>query len=427
MRRDLKNKILIVGGGACGLMAAMELLAKGYEVTLLESRNRLGGRIWSLDAKSARFKIEAGAEFIHGDLPLTLSLLKNLGIDIKKTGGKMVVIPQKGEEKSRDGINWELLFKKMGKLKKDMPLSTFLSTYFPDESNKQLRNYAIGFAGGYDLADPKKASTLALWEEWNSPEGDQFRIEGGYASLIAAMEAHCLREGCSIHLSEAVTNIRWKKGEVKARTAGERILEAGKLITTLPVGLWHRDPVPVRFSPGIPEKVRAYRQIGYGPVIKIILIFKRNFWKEKYGNAGFFLTGQAIPTWWTQFPIALPMLTGWLGGPAAKKINDLSQKEILNIALASLSTAFELDQKKLNILLAESFIYDWQQDEFSAGGYSYSMVGSQKAKTELGRPVERTLYFAGEALYAGTLQGTVEAALESGREVARKIPGTSHN
>ena len=75
----------------------------------------------------------------------------------------------------------------------------------------------------------------------------------------------------------------------------------------------------------------------------------------------------------------------------------------------------------LEELVVHNIVCDWQKNELAEGGYSYSLPESGKARKILNAPVEETVYFAGEALYEGKAGGTVEAALLSGRSVARRI------
>src|ERR1700761_9423770 len=86
----MKNtEIIVIGAGATGLMAAYELTKAGKQVIILEARNRTGGRIHTLDNISFFKYAELGAEFVHGDLPVTLGLLKEAGIDITPASGEM--------------------------------------------------------------------------------------------------------------------------------------------------------------------------------------------------------------------------------------------------------------------------------------------------------------------------------------------------
>ncbi|MDQ2752949.1 MAG: FAD-dependent oxidoreductase, partial [Bacteroidota bacterium] len=85
-----RSDILIIGAGAAGLMAAKELSQKGKGVTVLEAKPQAGGRISTLHNNGFLQPVEAGAEFIHGNLPVTLQLLKEAGIKYAKTKGEML-------------------------------------------------------------------------------------------------------------------------------------------------------------------------------------------------------------------------------------------------------------------------------------------------------------------------------------------------
>ncbi len=87
-----KKSLLIAGAGAAGLMAARELSRQGYHITILEGRDRTGGRIHTLDDPLFPIPVEAGAEFIHGKLPLTFSLLKEYKLEKIEAGGRFYTI-----------------------------------------------------------------------------------------------------------------------------------------------------------------------------------------------------------------------------------------------------------------------------------------------------------------------------------------------
>ena len=71
----MSNKIIVIGAGASGLMAASALAKKKHQVTVVEARDRIGGRIYT-SSRSFTLPLEMGAEFMHGKQPLTRALIK---------------------------------------------------------------------------------------------------------------------------------------------------------------------------------------------------------------------------------------------------------------------------------------------------------------------------------------------------------------
>src|SRR6202012_6270681 len=140
------TEILIIGAGGAGLMAAHELAKAGKKVTILEARNRTGGRIHTLDDTSFFKYAELGAEFVHGDLPVTLKLLKEAGIDIIPALGEMWRYNDGKLTKGYQQVNyWDLLMQKLDKLEQDISIGEFLQQEFGDEKYADLRDWVSRF------------------------------------------------------------------------------------------------------------------------------------------------------------------------------------------------------------------------------------------------------------------------------------------
>jgi len=130
-----------------------------------------------------------------------------------------------------------------------------------------------------------------------------------------------------------------------------------------------------------------------------------------------------FPTWWTQLPMRVPLLVGWSGGPAAERLADKSEDEILSAALGALCRMLGTTESFLRERLAASYVADWHADPFARGAYSYVPVGGLDAMKQLAQPVENTLFFAGEATHHEGQSGTVSAALATGYRAAREVIG----
>jgi monoamine oxidase len=405
-----QKHIIIIGAGAAGLMAAKELSVHGYAVTILEAKDNPGGRICTDIHNKFGMPVEPGAEFIHGKLKLTTQLLKEGNISYSAVNGNILrVIDGKINKPNNSDEQWDELMQRMNELKEDVTIHDFLQTYFSDDKYAQLRRSVQDFAEGFDLADITKAAVTPLKKEWEHEEEIQYRVDGGYIKLITYLVNTCTINNVTIHYNCCAETIEWHKDAVTITTKEDKKFVAAKLIVTVSLGVFQAGNL--KFTPSIPEYVQAANTIGFGAVIKILLQFNQSFWKEKSKGAGFILSNEAIPTWWLQLPVQNNLLTGWLGGPKAFAHKHSTNEEIILLAL--------LQQQLLH-----HAVYSWCNDKYTLGGYSYNTLSSEHAKTVLNTPVENTIFFAGEALYRGDEQATVEAALQSGLTVASLIAYT---
>ncbi|MCX9073108.1 MAG: NAD(P)/FAD-dependent oxidoreductase [Candidatus Methanoperedens sp.] len=427
-----KMDVIIIGGGASGLAAGKEIAKAGKKVCVLEARNRLGGRIHTLTVPGFSTHIEAGAEFVHGDMPSTKSLLKEGGIEFYSTAGKYYRIKNGKLQKLENlWITFLTLLSKAYSLKQDMPFSKFSDQYLNEEKFKDVRETARAFVEGYDAADVNRASTFALREEWkNFRQSDQYRLKGGHIKLIDFLSKEIIKHSGEIFLSTVVKEIRWKPDNVEVISDKGKIYSARKALITVPLGVLQSKPddeAHILFSPGLPGKLEAANSIGYGTATKVFLEFKEAFWESsenqirKMPKLGLLISDTPFTACWTQLPNKTPLLTGWLAGPQAEKNKNTSDENIINMALDALSYIFNADRSFLTKNLHAGKAVNWQTDPFSLGAYSYATVESNEAKKTLAQPVEDTLFFAGEALSEGTAMGTAEEALANGIKTAKEL------
>ena len=420
------NDVIIIGAGAAGLMAALELAKSGLKILILEATTQVGGRIDTLRKVGFSQSVEAGAEFVHGELPFTMQLLKEAGLSYTATRGDFLQHNNGIIKEQQDFITGsEKLEKPLKELSHDMPVADFLNSHFPGEEDAEMRRTVTQFIEGYEAADIQRASTMAMRGDLIEDDKEQYRIDGGYIQLVNYLEKKCLEYNCSIRLSEPVKEIKWEKGKVKVYTT-TATYHAAKTLLTVPIAILQEktnNDDTIRFSPAIGHKTNAARVLGAGQVIKFLLEFKTPFWKENDAtkNMGFIFSEQTIPTWWTQAPKESTLLTGWLGGPKAGDMKTLSDEALLDVALTSLSNIFNTTASALKEQLQTWHVANWQMLPFAGCAYSYATVGAKEAIDELNKPESGTLFFAGEATHTGNATGTVEAALASAVKVVKEI------
>jgi monoamine oxidase len=420
---EMTSSILVIGAGASGLLAARRLSASGYAVTVLEAAPGPGGRMQTLSPPGFSGPVEAGAEFIHGDLPISLQLAAEAGVALEPVNAHTLAPPAPSSPNDGMFAHWDELMKEMDKTRQsqqDLPLADFLAARFSGDKYSALRDSVRRYAEGYDLADLHTVSTLALYKEWlNEHEEEEYRPEGGYQRIVHYLVDECNRNSCVFHFSSPATRIGWQTGGVEVTTTDGRQFSAQRLIVTASLGALKF----LRFSPAIPEYLAAAGRIGYGTVVKILLEFKSAFWKEKKAarQTLFILSDQPVPVWWTPSGDGRALITGWLSGRPMAEFLKLDRQGRIDRALASLAQIFSIDPAVLTEQLTGSLILDWKEAPYILGGYSFDTVLTPAARAFLSSPVADTLFFAGEALYEGMAPGTVEAAFTSGLAVAEKI------
>lgn len=418
--------VLIIGAGAAGLLAARELVAAGRKVTLLEARERIGGRVYTFTPAGFTKIIEAGAEFLHGEVPLTRSLMQAAGISCQAALGNTYLVKDGQVQPDADFFEeLPLLLEKLHSLKEDLPLADFLARYFSGEEHVQLREFATQFAEGYDAADAQRVSSWALRDEWATGDADDSpRPVGGYGPLLNWLTKEVETAGVMLHLATVAREIRWQPGSVEVVDKSGVTFYGKQVLCTVPLGVWQqgvREPGYLSFVPDIPEHRAAATQLGFGSVIKVQLEFREAFWQERLPELEFLLSDAPVPTWWSQLPDKRPLLTGWIAGPAAQRLRKASNEEVIQLAFESLASLLAVTPAALKAQLLASYVCNWGTEQYAYGAYSYPTVGAQAARAALATPVADTLYFAGEGVYEGASAGTVEAALVSGQVAARTM------
>lgn len=417
--------VIIVGAGAAGLMAAHELSGAGKKVLVLEARDRIGGRIHTLTTPPFTQPVEAGAEFVHGDLEATLHLLREANVQTLPAEGAVWRSSQGRLHQQEDFIeDLDVLIEALQQQKGESSVAQFLTAHFPGTQYEDLKKSIRSYIEGYYAGELERASVLALKEEWSREEAPQYRVKGGYAKLLQFLRNKSEAHGTQIILKAPVKTITWSFEKVTATTIDGLEHTAKKIMVTVPVGVLQatNTAASILFKPRLLHYERAFGELGYGAVIKILIEFKTPFWQTDFNlhDLSFLFSEEPVPTWWTQHPEQSSLLVGWCAGPRADALKQERDAGLFQKAIQSLAQIFNLQITELRNNITAWQVCNWAADPFTHGGYSYITTTTKAALQVLLQPVENTIYFAGEALYDDINVGTVEAALQSGRRAAQQ-------
>ncbi|RYZ89085.1 MAG: hypothetical protein EOP06_09865, partial [Proteobacteria bacterium] len=240
-----------------------------------------------------------------------------------------------------------------------------------------------------------------------------YRPVGGYGQLFEYLLTEILTHRATIHLESRVCSIEWARGEVRVLTAREEFSADNVIVTS---SLGNLQTNAIQFSPGIDHS--GFPKIGFGEVIKFAMEFESAFWEETHPDLGFLFTDDGF-TFWTQLQMRKPMLVGWIGNDHTPEYAKWSDEKIISVAISHLQKAFP--KPDIAKSLRKSIVFKYDRSSPSGGGYSWTTPESKRAILEINKGIEDTIWFAGEAFQSKGDVGTVEAAFQSGRYIARKV------
>jgi monoamine oxidase len=419
---------IVIGAGLAGLAAAARLADAGVAVTLLEARDRLGGRVWTEPGPDGR-AIDLAAEWIGADGEVH-ELLRGAGVRMVHAEGRQVRRADgRWQDLGEPARSARGLIRRAGVLGgPDRSLHVALDECCSGPEDTASRAHLLRYVEGFHAADPSRVSIrwLTQVETTQPAEASDVRSPDGAGKAVEVLAAS-LAGRCDLRLGTAVRSVQWRPGRVEIRTAEGHTLTAASAIITVPLPLL--DPpsdetAAVRFAPRLDAKLAAAGLLQMGPVVKLTLGFRKAFWRDieaLHDTLFVHAYEQSIPTWWTAVDPSALMLTGWAGGPYASRLATADQLELVDLAVTSLAEAFGMPRRDVAAQLESRHFHDWSADPFARGAYSYVAVGGTDAHRTLAAPVDHTLYFAGEATCGEGFNATMEGAVRSGRRAAEQL------
>lgn len=417
-----------MGAGAAGLEAARELTEHGRSVLVLESRDRVGGRILTHHDPRVPLPIELGAEFIHGEAPVTEELLGRAGLSAMDLPAEHASAHRGSLRRTDYWTAIDRVLKHIDTKGADESVASFLAGRPGGRTLARERGLTRRFVEGFHAADVRRISAHSIAPDpGHTTSGETSRVgrvTRGYGALVAWLARDL---GSRIRLNCEVKSVTWRAGRaaVETRSPSGRSMRctARAVIVTAPVGvLGARKGAPgaISIEPEPPRLRQALAGFDMGCVVRVVVWFRDFPWQGAARRFNFLhLAEGPFQVLWTAQPLRWPLAVLWCGGPTGGALSRAPRAVMSQAILAQLAVAFGISPRRVKAAIHRVWWHDWDHDPYARGAYTYHRVGAAEAHRELARPQQQTLFFAGEATEAKG--GTVEAALASGRRAARQV------
>jgi len=434
-------RVIVIGAGLSGLAAALRLRANGVAVTVLEARDRVGGRVLTLDDIPG--KPEAGGNAIGEGYVRVRALAAQLGVRVVPVSGvdRDVMLHVNGvgmrgsewaastanrlSDAERNRLPMMLTGSYSGRANpltsqtawadgslaaQDVPMATALRATGASPEALRLMNVA---ANTNDIA-----TTSWLWalrEDFRRSNGGTqvFHIDGGNSRLPEAM-AHVL--GGAIETGQRVESITQREADITVRLAGGRTRTADAVICTLPMPALRQ----MELSPPPPTAQQAWIEtMPYTAITQVYLRPRTPFWQ----------TDGLPPSMWTDTEIervfalrdgdAIVALVAWIDGRSAMDLDARGPRAVGEAVVRTMERIRPASSQQLDVLRIQS----WGRDALAGGSYAHYAPGQLQAGTATVSAPHGRLYFAGEhtAVVAAGMEGAVTSGEAAADLVHRRL------
>ena len=430
-------RVVVIGAGFSGLAAAYELSKAGYDVTVVEARNRAGGRVISFSDLVPGKNVEGGGELIGSNHPAWVGYAKQFKLNFLDVGEEDAEFPIVLNGKRLSADQSEKLWEEMEKA--FAPLLADAADIDADRpwtaknaealDKRTLKNWIDSLNGSPMLKSAIDTMMMAdngVVSEWQSylanlamwkggglekywTDSEVYRCSGGNqllaTRLVAAIGA------AKVMLRTPVRSVATTDSGARVTLANGKTLEADRVILTAPPSTWNR----IAFEPALPPSLVP--QMGSN--VKFLLGLSSPVWRRTELAPELLSDGPVNMTWHAtdgQKGAGGEAMVAFSGGTSSEICRDWGARRVENY-LTELGKVYRGIRGAYS---GKARFMDWPGDAWSKASYSFPAPGQVTSQGPTLYDGMGRLHFAGEyASYA--FMGFMEGALNSGAAVAKRI------
>jgi monoamine oxidase len=413
-------RVVVVGAGYAGLVAALRLQQAGHEVDVLEARDRVGGRVWSeeLVPGDPRTVVERGAEFVLTGYDVMASLVAECGLSLAPMGMSYYVREPRGGEVTtpREIAECAAAVRRIADRRAPETALAEVAAEVAGEVPAAALTALLSrleATNGAAVAELTAAAAADLTVGFEAEPSS--RVAGGNQLLATALAARLDRP---VRLAEVVNRVEWTPESVRVMTAGG-VVDADRVVLALPLTVARA----LEYAPALPPDLLAvWARAGISHAAKLHVLLRSTAGVDP-------VAVQSVPDrYWTWTAtdgsgLVQPVLHGFGGSPAAL--------EALGVFGGSAEAPVEHDagrwgalvrtlRPELDLDVEHAQVTSWHDDPFARGVYEYTTSSARPDDDEVLSRAVGAIHLAGEHT-AGDWAGLMEGALRSGERAAREI------
>ncbi len=419
-----RTSVIVIGAGVAGLAAARRLARAGHVVTVLEARNRIGGRVWT-DVNEG-VPMDIGAGWIHGpdggnpltalaaEARATTYLTKDDSVQVFNATGTDVTAQQFPAGKAKYDSLLAAVNTAMAGSGPDRSLASALTAADPTALTDPFSTYLLTSTLEFDTGGWLEGLSARGYYNGSKFPGKDVLFPGGYKVI-----PELLARGLDVKLNSPVTSVTHTDTGVTV-VAGGASFTADYCVVTIPLGVLRANSVT--FSPALTtEKTAAMNRLGVGQINKVFMLFDSAFWPTETQYFGWHSPIRGRYSYFLSYRTfsGINCLVTFGFGEQGAAIEAMSEAQIIADVTPALTTVFGASA----VAPRRAIRTGWNNDPFARGAYSFAGINSTPADHEtLAAPQGSRLMFAGEhthELYRATVHG---AFLSGEREANRILP-----
>ncbi len=399
--------VIVVGAGAAGIAAGRRLAEAGVSALILEARDRVGGRGWTVPTALGH-AVDLGCEWLHSadSNPWTV-IAREMGfaIDQRLPDWRSRIAARFGEAAQAEWLAaqsaYEARFDAAAARGEDAAASTLL---VPGERWNGMIDAISTWANGVEL------DRLSILDHARyADSGVNWRLLAGYGALMTAYAA-----ALPIRLGTIVEAIDHAGAEIAVATS-RGVLRARAVIVTVPSNVLAAEAI--RFTPALPDKLAAAHGLPLGIANKLFLAIAKGAEEFPVDRHVLRHTDRTATGGYLLRLHGWPMIEGYFGGRLAADLERAGPRAMTEFALDELAGVYGTGiRDRLSFVAASA----WVGDRFARGSYSYALPGHAGDRAVLAAPVDNRLFFAGEACSARDFS-TAHGAYRTGRAAAEAV------